>query len=123
MTHRLHVRSNHQTSPYRGFRTFRRLFSSTQRHLIAQVTYQNAHRFRPSNFTPLSPPLLQERKYFDSGDYALSKAGKADSVGSQHPSPENIPHSNPTTKDNASPTKESSLVHDTTENLGSTPAV
>ncbi|RUS18144.1 Endosulfine-domain-containing protein [Jimgerdemannia flammicorona] len=66
---------------------------------------------------------LKERKYFDSGDYALSKAGKADSVGSQHPSPENIPHSNPTTKDNASPTKESSLVHDTTENLGSTPAV
>ncbi|KAJ9156617.1 hypothetical protein NKR23_g919 [Pleurostoma richardsiae] len=40
---------------------------------------------------------LKERKYFDSGDYALSKAGKADSVdtgavGSQHPSPENIPH-------------------------------
>lgn len=50
---------------------------------------------------------LKERKYFDSGDYALSKAGKAGSVdtgsvGSQHPSPENIPHlssqgfSNPT---------------------------
>ena len=40
---------------------------------------------------------LKERKYFDSGDYALSKAGKADSVdtgtvGSQHPVPENIPH-------------------------------
>ncbi|KKA28649.1 hypothetical protein TD95_001884 [Thielaviopsis punctulata] len=40
---------------------------------------------------------LKERKYFDSGDYALSKAGKADSVdtgsvGSQHPQPENIPH-------------------------------
>ncbi|KAH9223712.1 camp-regulated phosphoprotein/endosulfine conserved region-domain-containing protein, partial [Leptodontidium sp. 2 PMI_412] len=40
---------------------------------------------------------LKERKYFDSGDYALSKAGKASevdtgSVGSQHPSPENIPH-------------------------------
>lgn len=40
---------------------------------------------------------LKERKYFDSGDYALSKAGKADSVdtgsvGSEHPVPENIPH-------------------------------
>jgi hypothetical protein len=40
---------------------------------------------------------LKERKYFDSGDYALSKAGQASSVdtgsvGSQHPLPENIPH-------------------------------
>ena len=39
----------------------------------------------------------QERKYFDSGDYALSKAGKASDagtqVGSQFPVPENIPHS------------------------------
>ena len=40
---------------------------------------------------------LKDRKYFDSGDYALSKAGKASSVdtgsvGSQHPLPENIPH-------------------------------
>ncbi|OAA57711.1 Endosulphine [Cordyceps fumosorosea ARSEF 2679] len=40
---------------------------------------------------------LKERKYFDSGDYAMSKAGKGDSVdagavGSEHPVPENIPH-------------------------------
>ncbi|CAI7594169.1 hypothetical protein PCG10_009368 [Penicillium crustosum] len=40
---------------------------------------------------------LKERKYFDSGDYALSKAGKASDVGvtnigSRHPVPENIPH-------------------------------
>ncbi|KAJ5909028.1 hypothetical protein N7495_001710 [Penicillium taxi] len=40
---------------------------------------------------------LRERKYFDSGDYALSKAGKASDVGvtnigSRHPVPENIPH-------------------------------
>lgn len=39
----------------------------------------------------------QERKYFDSGDYALTKAGKASesgitSISSQHPLPENIPH-------------------------------
>jgi hypothetical protein len=40
---------------------------------------------------------LKDRKYFDSGDYAMSKAGKGDGVdtgaiGSQHPVPENIPH-------------------------------
>ncbi|EFQ98972.1 endosulphine family protein [Nannizzia gypsea CBS 118893] len=38
---------------------------------------------------------LKERKYFDSGDYAMSKAGKASDVttiGSRHPLPENIPH-------------------------------
>jgi len=40
---------------------------------------------------------LKERKYFDSGDYALSKAGAASSVdtgsvGREHPLPENIPH-------------------------------
>ncbi|KAJ8611079.1 hypothetical protein MRB53_038166 [Persea americana] len=41
---------------------------------------------------------LQERKYFDSGDYAMSKAGKADSgslsggLGREHPTPGNIPH-------------------------------
>lgn len=45
---------------------------------------------------------IKERKYFDSGDYALSKAGKASfvdtaCVGSEHPVPENIPHlSSPT---------------------------
>lgn len=33
---------------------------------------------------------IQERKYFDSGDYALSKAGKADqsTVGTAIPNPE-----------------------------------
>lgn len=40
---------------------------------------------------------LKERKYFDSGDYALSKSGAASSVdtgsvGTEHPLPENIPH-------------------------------
>ncbi|OAV98276.1 hypothetical protein PTTG_00325 [Puccinia triticina 1-1 BBBD Race 1] len=37
---------------------------------------------------------LMERKYFDSGDYALSKAGKTapQSVGTTIPSPENIHH-------------------------------
>ncbi|KAF9425876.1 hypothetical protein BGZ94_007143 [Podila epigama] len=59
---------------------------------------------------------LKERKYFDSGDYALSKAGKTTTpVGSQHPQPENIPHSNPAAPNAAHgspPVKESSLVHE-----------
>src|ERR1700761_7657993 len=42
--------------------------------------------------------ICKERKYFDSGDYALSKAGKASdagvtTIGREHPVPENIPHS------------------------------
>ncbi|KAF9906590.1 hypothetical protein EC991_000466 [Linnemannia zychae] len=59
---------------------------------------------------------LKERKYFDSGDYALSKAGKTTApVGSEHPQPENIPHSNPGTVNplhGSPPVKESSLVHE-----------
>lgn len=37
---------------------------------------------------------IQDRKYFDSGDYALSKTSQSSTncVGSQHPSPESIPH-------------------------------
>lgn len=45
---------------------------------------------------PPGPSLLRfkERKYFDSGDYALSKAGRAPQtvVGTVIPCPENIPH-------------------------------
>jgi len=42
--------------------------------------------------------VQQDRKYFDSGDYALSKAGIAPqaNVGTAIPSPENIPHATPT---------------------------
>jgi hypothetical protein len=45
---------------------------------------------------------IKERKYFDSGDYALSKAGKAGDVGvtqvgREHPNPESIPHIAPPT--------------------------
>ncbi|EXJ84709.1 hypothetical protein A1O3_05379 [Capronia epimyces CBS 606.96] len=43
---------------------------------------------------------LKERKYFDSGDYALSKAGKASdtgvtTIGTEHPKAEEIPHTSP----------------------------
>ncbi|GAO14673.1 uncharacterized protein UV8b_04642 [Ustilaginoidea virens] len=90
---------------------------------------------------------LKERKYFDSGDYAMSKAGKGDgvdagAVGSQHPVPENIPHlsspvNNGTTVPKhghhgsiagiqaGSPVKESSILHretSATEEVGNHPA-
>lgn len=51
---------------------------------------------------------LKDRKYFDSGDYAMSKAGKGDgidagAVGSEHPVAENIPHlSSPVSNVNSS---------------------
>jgi len=46
---------------------------------------------------------LKERKYFDSGDYALSKAGKASdtgmtSIGTEHPKADDIPHMSPLTQ-------------------------
>ena len=67
------------------FRT-RKIFSRTSSKLTSPP---------PIHGRTLTPQ--QERKYFDSGDYALTKAGKASeggvtSVGSQHPLPENIPH-------------------------------
>jgi len=36
--------------------------------------------------------VQKDRKYFDSGDYALSKAGATNQVGTAIPSPETIPH-------------------------------
>jgi hypothetical protein len=74
----------------------------------------------------------KERKFFDSGDYALSKAGKTprEAVGTAIPNPENIPHASPTPVSNhsnphisvqispvnspTSPAKESSLSHEST---------
>lgn len=59
------------------------------------------HHYGPPQLLRFStnPPFssFQERKYFDSGDYALSKAGKASdtgvtTIGVEHPQPENIPH-------------------------------
>ena len=34
----------------------------------------------------------KERKYFDSGDYVLSKSGSSSTVGRLHPSPEGLPN-------------------------------
>ncbi|KAF2142618.1 uncharacterized protein K452DRAFT_195315, partial [Aplosporella prunicola CBS 121167] len=69
---------------------------------ISSLSAEEQRLFRLYGKLPNRKDLLQnklkERKYFDSGDYALSKAGKADDVGvtqigREHPVPENIPHS------------------------------
>ncbi|KAG6820172.1 hypothetical protein H0H93_004303 [Arthromyces matolae] len=77
----------------------------------------------------------KDRKYFDSGDYALSKAGVAPqtTVGTAIPNPENIPHATPTNGHSnngqglsVSPTsstcpvnKESGLAHDQSKEMTS----
>ncbi|EMC97513.1 hypothetical protein BAUCODRAFT_454427 [Baudoinia panamericana UAMH 10762] len=68
---------------------------------ISKLSDEEAKLFRLYGKLPNKKDLLQnklkERKYFDSGDYAMSKAGKADAglvggLGREHPSPETIPH-------------------------------
>ncbi|KAH8920767.1 Endosulfine-domain-containing protein [Atractiella rhizophila] len=65
---------------------------------ISKMTEEEQKLFRLYGKLPKPKGLLtkqlQERKYFDSGDYALSQAGKSSpqSVGTAIPSPENIPH-------------------------------
>ncbi|KAK3074729.1 hypothetical protein LTR53_002604 [Teratosphaeriaceae sp. CCFEE 6253] len=65
---------------------------------ISQLNEEEQKLFRLYGKLPNKKDLLQnklkERKYFDSGDYAMSKAGKADAggLGREHPSPESIPH-------------------------------
>ncbi|KAI8845508.1 hypothetical protein BC829DRAFT_399529 [Chytridium lagenaria] len=75
--------------------------------------YKKYNRLPPAKKDILGKQLQGKRTYFDSGDYALSKAGKSSpkDVGSQHPSPERIPHSVPNAKHGAasSPQKESHL--------------
>ncbi|KAH9876270.1 hypothetical protein J1614_004149 [Plenodomus biglobosus] len=73
---------------------------------INKMSTEEAKLFRLYGKLPNKKDLLQnklkERKYFDSGDYALSKAGKASDVGvtqvgREHPNPEKIPHIAPPT--------------------------
>ncbi|PWN90113.1 Endosulfine-domain-containing protein [Acaromyces ingoldii] len=65
---------------------------------ISSLTEEEQKVFRLYGKLPNRKDLLgnklKERKYFDSGDYALSKAGKApqQSVGTAIPNPETIPH-------------------------------
>ncbi|OAK95973.1 hypothetical protein IQ06DRAFT_231164 [Phaeosphaeriaceae sp. SRC1lsM3a] len=76
------------------------------------MSADEAKLFRLYGKLPNKKDLLQnklkERKYFDSGDYALSKAGKASDVGvtqvgREHPNPEKIPHIAPTPNGAAAP--------------------
>lgn len=68
---------------------------------IKNLSPQEARLYKMYGKIPTSTQLLnkkiQDRKYFDSGDYALSKAGKVSPatapVGSRHPNPDTIPHS------------------------------
>ncbi|KAJ1909320.1 hypothetical protein IWQ60_011236 [Tieghemiomyces parasiticus] len=67
---------------------------------VTKMTEEEKKMFRLYGKLPSRKDILnhkvKERKYFDSGDYALSKAGKNTlPVGEQHPSPDNIPHQNP----------------------------
>lgn len=102
---------------------------------LSQMTADEQRLFRLYGKLPNRKDLLQnklkERKYFDSGDYALSKAGKASDVGvtqigREHPVPEKIPHVAPPavathngkpqngqekTEGSGSPIKEHSFLH------------
>ncbi|ORY88486.1 camp-regulated phospho protein/endosulfine conserved region-domain-containing protein [Leucosporidium creatinivorum] len=68
---------------------------------ISSFSEQERELFQKYGKVPSSKGLLanklKERKYFDSGDYALSKAGVAPqhTVGTAIPSPADIPHASP----------------------------
>ncbi|RMZ84688.1 hypothetical protein DV737_g940, partial [Chaetothyriales sp. CBS 132003] len=73
---------------------------------ISKLSPDEQNLFRLYGKVPNKKDLLQnklkERKYFDSGDYALSKAGKASdsgvtSIGTEHPRVDDIPHMSPLT--------------------------
>ncbi|KAH7926461.1 Endosulfine-domain-containing protein [Leucogyrophana mollusca] len=92
---------------------------------ISKLSEEEQKLFRLYGKLPTHKNILtkmqKDRKYFDSGDYALSKAGVApqNTVGTAIPNPENIPHaSSPSNSHNglsvsptnsSSPVKESSL--------------
>ncbi|KXN72077.1 Endosulfine-domain-containing protein [Conidiobolus coronatus NRRL 28638] len=83
---------------------------------ISKLTEEEQKAFRMYGKLPTGKDLLahkfKERRYFDSGDYAMQKAGKSVAVGSEHPAPDTIPHSNPSTQSanlSTSPAKETPL--------------
>ncbi|KAI6147357.1 Endosulfine-domain-containing protein [Pisolithus tinctorius] len=90
---------------------------------LSTLTEEEQKLFRlygklPSHKNVLTKMQKDHRKYFDSGDYALSKAGKVaqNTVGTAIPSPENIPHaSSPPTHQGSlsiSPTNSTSSVRE-----------
>lgn len=84
--------------------TDRRLWSPLIHHLFDSPTMseelkeeERLFRERYGNKLPTRAEILKnqlkQRRFFDSGDYAMSKAGKpVEEVGSEHPVPEHIPH-------------------------------
>jgi len=63
---------------------------------ISKLTPQEQQAFRLYGKLPSrSVNKVQERKYFDSGDYALAKAGKQKDYGKEIPTPDAIPHASP----------------------------
>ncbi|PVU97882.1 hypothetical protein BB561_000276 [Smittium simulii] len=63
----------------------------------SKLSEEEMKKFKQYGILPANKNLLsqriKERKYFDSGDYALSRAGKTGTtVGEKHPSPDSIPH-------------------------------
>ncbi|GAA5904331.1 hypothetical protein JCM8208_006838 [Rhodotorula glutinis] len=68
---------------------------------ISTFSEQEKELFQKYGKVPAQKNLLanklKERKYFDSGDYAMSKAGVSppQSVGTAIPSPADIPHAQP----------------------------
>jgi len=95
---------------------------------ISKLSEEEQKAFRLYGKLPANKNVLaskfKERKYFDSGDYAMQKAGKSTvPVGVEHPSPETIPHSSPTTTVTAlcSAAKESPALQkaDTKSNIAS----
>lgn len=84
----------------RLFRLYGKL--PTQKDMLTQKLKACLCALRLAPTFPLTHPLTrpaptQDRKYFDSGDYALQKAGKTtesgiNATGREHPSPESIPH-------------------------------
>ncbi|KAI7575910.1 hypothetical protein KC316_g10885 [Hortaea werneckii] len=67
---------------------------------VSQLSEEEQKLFRLYGKLPNKKDLLQnklkERKYFDSGDYAMSKAGKSDAglvggLGREHPSYDGSP--------------------------------
>ncbi|GAA5871552.1 hypothetical protein JCM3774_006293 [Rhodotorula dairenensis] len=68
---------------------------------ISSFSEQEKELFQKYGKVPAQKNLLanklKERKYFDSGDYAMSKAGVSppQSVGTAIPSPADIPHASP----------------------------
>ncbi|CDO75332.1 hypothetical protein BN946_scf184848.g9 [Trametes cinnabarina] len=101
---------------------------------LSKLTEEEQKLFRLYGKLPTHKNVLtkmqKERKYFDSGDYALSKAGKApqNTVGTAIPSPEKyvpsggslnlsaIPHAT------SPPVHQSLSVSPTSSNMNATPA-